>query len=128
MRQRVMVVVLCLLVTELIATYLICESKYGVVMFLMAFQTHNSCVFCQNAPFASFGVICLILTFPSYSGSMILRINRTLCVACYVCIISPWCMCFRHGCKSWSSPLPSSAYLRAFEGYCRRWLLFSSKP
>ena len=44
-RVTVFVLCVCLSVIMLAATYLVCESNFGVVRFLMAFQTHDLCGF-----------------------------------------------------------------------------------
>ena len=124
---------ICVSVTKLAATYLICESKVQLCKVL--YGVPNACIVWISLKTLYFPVLmsfadAKLLNFFPASGSISLRINRTLCVARYiqyVRITNSWRVRFRHGCKNTCQRrhLPSSAHWRAFNGLS--WLLFNSK-
>ena len=133
MRHRVTVVILCvcLSVTKLAATYLVCESKvqhykdsYGVPNAWFVWILLKTLCLSVLVSFAD----SKLLDFSQASDSLTLRINGMLCVARYircVCIINPRCMRFRHGTQRWSPPPPwSTGKLLIIMGW--QWLFFNS--
>ena len=78
---------ICVSVTKLAATYLVCGSK--VQLCKVPYDVPNTCIawislktLCPPV-LASFADAKLLDFFPA-SASMTLCINRTLCVACYI--------------------------------------------
>ena len=115
MCRRVMVVILCvcLSVTELTATYFVCKSKVHVWRYKVPYTWHSkrtvwfmwilskSLYLPVLASFAD----SMLLDFSRASDSMTLHINRMLCVPCYLQygrIINPWRMHYMHGSPCWS--------------------------
>ena len=116
MRRRIIVVILCVCVSvcyEASCCIPLTSPKYGVVRFLMAFQTYDLYgLYWKRFIRQIYHLICWFWTCLA-SGSMTLHTNRnrTLCVARYIryvrtCIIKLQYMHFRHGFRCWSPPPP----------------------